>query len=418
MPRETPSTWWLARPIRCIPLATDVGVSIWTTRSTAPMSIPSSSEDVATRAGRRPALSASSISQALVAGDRAVVGAGDLLSGQLVEGGGQALGQAAGVHEEDRGAVRAHELEETRVDGGPDRAAPAGRWPGPRGSRRPRLDGFPEAGHVLDRHLDPQVEGLLRAGVDDRHRPRLPLAQALAAAEVAGHLLERPLGRREADPLERPAGDLLEPLEGQGEVRSPLRPHERVDLVHDHRVDRLQERPRPRGEDEEERLRRRDEDVGRAPEHPRALLGRGVAGADGHLGEVHRLAAAAGHPGDAGDRRPQVALDVHGEGLERRDVDDAAALELPGDRREHQAVDRGQERRERLARARRREDERALPLRDRGPAEPLRLRGRGEGVGEPLLDRGLERWLRRAGAHRLIIEELLSRSVGRTILSA
>ena len=61
-PRETASTWWLARPIRCIPLATEVGVSIWTTRSTAPMSIPSSSEEVATSAGSRPALSASSIS--------------------------------------------------------------------------------------------------------------------------------------------------------------------------------------------------------------------------------------------------------------------------------------------------------------------------------------------------------------------
>ena len=79
---------------------------------------------------------------------------------------------------------------------------------------------------------------------------------------------------------------------------------------HDHRVDRFQERPRPRGEDEEERLRRRDEDVGRVTEHPRALLGRGVAGADGDIGEVHRLAAAAGHAGDAGDRRPQVALDI------------------------------------------------------------------------------------------------------------
>ena len=51
-----------ARPIRCIPLATEGGASIWITRSTAPMSIPSSSEEVATRARTRPALSASSIS--------------------------------------------------------------------------------------------------------------------------------------------------------------------------------------------------------------------------------------------------------------------------------------------------------------------------------------------------------------------
>ena len=53
-------TWCPARPIRCSPLATDSGASTWTTRSTVPMSIPSSSDDVATIAGSHPPLSASS----------------------------------------------------------------------------------------------------------------------------------------------------------------------------------------------------------------------------------------------------------------------------------------------------------------------------------------------------------------------
>ena len=51
-----------ARPMRCRPLATDDGASICTTRSIAPMSMPSSSEDVAISAGSRPALSRSSMS--------------------------------------------------------------------------------------------------------------------------------------------------------------------------------------------------------------------------------------------------------------------------------------------------------------------------------------------------------------------
>ncbi len=342
---------------------------------------------------------------ALLAGDRAVVGAGDLLPRQLVEGGGEALREAAGVDEEEGRAVRADELEETGVDGRPDGA--------PVDDARRALgdlvrggdDLLAEPRHVLDRHLDPQVEGLLRPGVDDRDRPRLPRPQALAPAEVAGHLLERPLRRREADPLKRPARRLLEPLEGESQVGPALRPHEGVDLVHDHGVDRSQELPRARREDEEERLGRRDEDVRGVAEHPRPLLGRRVAGADRDLRQVDALAAARGHARDARDRRAQVPLDVHREGLERRDVDDAAPVGLRRRRVEEQAVDRGEERGECLPRSRGREDEGALPPRDRGPAEPLRLRGGRERVGEPLADGGTERQLCRTGAHPPIIED-------------
>ena len=59
--RETSPTWWPARPMRCRPDATDGGDSTCTTRSTAPISMPSSSDDVATTARRLPDLSASSI---------------------------------------------------------------------------------------------------------------------------------------------------------------------------------------------------------------------------------------------------------------------------------------------------------------------------------------------------------------------
>ena len=59
-PRLTSSTPWPARPMRCSPRATDFGDSICSTRSTAPMSMPSSSELVATRHGSSPAFSSSS----------------------------------------------------------------------------------------------------------------------------------------------------------------------------------------------------------------------------------------------------------------------------------------------------------------------------------------------------------------------
>ena len=59
-PFETSPRVWPARPTRCRPRVTDFGDSTWMTRSTAPMSMPSSSEEVATRQGSSPDLSSSS----------------------------------------------------------------------------------------------------------------------------------------------------------------------------------------------------------------------------------------------------------------------------------------------------------------------------------------------------------------------
>ena len=60
-PRETAPTWCPALPTRCRPAATLGGASTWTTRSTEPMSIPSSRLEVATTAGSRPAFSSPSM---------------------------------------------------------------------------------------------------------------------------------------------------------------------------------------------------------------------------------------------------------------------------------------------------------------------------------------------------------------------
>ncbi len=68
-------------------------------------------------------------------------------------------------------------------------------------------------------------------------------------------------------------------------------------------------------EQEEERLGRRDQDVGRVAQHRRALLLRRVAGADGDA--QLRL--------EPGERAAQVALDVVVQRLQRRDVENAQA---------------------------------------------------------------------------------------------
>ncbi len=61
LPRLGSPTWWPARPMRWRPAATERGDSTCTTRSTAPMSMPSSRLDVPTSPLRRPDFSSSSI---------------------------------------------------------------------------------------------------------------------------------------------------------------------------------------------------------------------------------------------------------------------------------------------------------------------------------------------------------------------
>ena len=126
--------------------------------------------------------------QALLAGQRPVVGAGDLrrhsvLARELVQPHRQALGAAAVVHEDDRRAVLLHQLEQLGVDRRPDRAAGGRsarprRWSSRSGRRRrtscpwPPTSGSDDVGaaglaHVLDRHPDLQVERLAPARVHD-----------------------------------------------------------------------------------------------------------------------------------------------------------------------------------------------------------------------------------------------------------
>ncbi len=57
------------------------------------------------------------------------------------------------------------------------------------------------------------------------------------AAEEPGDLLERALRGRQADPLRRAFGDLLEPFERERQVGAALGGGHRVDLVDDHGLD-------------------------------------------------------------------------------------------------------------------------------------------------------------------------------------
>src|SRR2546430_14469577 len=86
----------------------------------------------------------------------------------------------------------------------------------------------------------------------------------MESAEDPGDLVKRTLCRREADALQPrriPAAQLLEPLEGQREVRAALRRDDGVDLVDDDALHRAERLAREARQDQVQRLRRRDENV-------------------------------------------------------------------------------------------------------------------------------------------------------------
>ena len=312
-----------------------------------------------------------------------------LLRREVVQAQGDALGGAPVVHEHQRRAVLADETQEFGVDGRPDRAP--GRLPTLHAVELDRRVGLD---HRLDRHVDTKVERLAYTRVHDRTLP--PWTD-----EEARHLVERPLRGRKSDALHIVTGLPGEAFQRQREVSAALCLRHRVDLIDDDPLHTGEELPCLRGQHEVEGLGRRDQDVGRCAQHHAPLPLRRVAGAHRHA-----------HVGaDAAQRRLEVALDVVAERLERRDVDETRRpLAWTGRRRlGDEAVERPQEGGERLARARRRGDERVSPRGDRRPGLRLGRRRLGEGTREPLAHLRCER--RKGG-----VRDARGEDVGRAVV--
>ena len=251
--------------------------------------------------------------------------------------------------------------------------------------------GLPELGHVLDRDHHGQVPLLLRRRLHHGDGPAAVGTGLALAGQEPRDLLDRTHGGREPDALRRLLQQRVEPLERQRQVRAALGPRDGVHLVDDHGLDAGELLARPGGEDEEERLRGGDEDVGRPGGEGPALGGGGVAGAHRHAQRPDGLAHPRTGLGQSGQRRPQVALDVARQGLERRDVQDAAAVPgVLGRLGGRQPVDRPQERRQRLAGTGGGDHEGVVPRADRVPRPGLRGGRRRERGGEPLAGRCAE----------------------------
>ena len=164
------------------------------------------------------------------------------------------LGQPPRVGEHDRRAVLPDQVEHPLLDRGPDRrprARPAAAdpsqprrsarrgWPCPRPAPRPAPRSSCGVGGCTTVH---------RRAPPPRNRR---------------HLVDRPDGRGQPDPLRRPRQQRVQPLQRQRQVGAALGRSDRVHLVDDHRLDAAQRLPRGRGEQQEQRLGRGDEDVRR-----------------------------------------------------------------------------------------------------------------------------------------------------------
>ena len=328
------------------------------------MSIPSSRLRRGDEARDPPRLEVLLDLHALLARERAVMRARKLFLGELVEPRARAARRAAVVDEDDRRAVLRDELEQRRVDRGPDRAGSTRA----RRQHAPSLDGL--------RRRCPPGSRMSSTGTTTSRSSSLRVP---ASTSWIGRSPEtkRPISSSGRCVAERPmrcagrASRRVEPLERERQVRAALGARDGVHLVDDHRLERAQHLARLRGQHQEERLGRRDQDVGRRLDAARAAPSAGVSPV--------RTATRSSEL-EAGERAAQVALDVVVERLQRRDVEQPQALAGVA----VELVDPVQERGERLAGAGRRLDQTLPPVAIAGQPATCAGVGPGERALEPV----------------------------------
>ena len=283
--------------MRCSPVAIERGDPIRHTRSTAPTSMPSSSDAVATTSFRSPSFRRRS---ALWRRSRdrlpwwAATASSPSRSPRWWR---HPLDQPPRVDEHQRRPVRARQVGDAVVD------------------LRPLLVGAHGAQLVLGTSMPrsrsrrwPTSTTAGAGRVPHSRRPRPPAAAPSPTARCAA---AAPAGV---------ADQRLEPLERQRQVRAALVGGHGVDLVDDHRAHVAQRAPpRIRGQQDVQRLGRGHQDVRRVAHRLAPLARRGVAGAHGR---ADRRA-----PGSPARPRPRAARRAAPSRLRRMSFDSALSGE-------------------------------------------------------------------------------------------
>ena len=367
-PLGVPATACPDRPTRCRNAEIERGEPSWQTRSTSPMSMPSSSEAVATSALSLPCLSRCSASRRC----------------SLARLPWCAATCSAPIRSDSwrvtRSAIRRVLTKISVVRCASIRCA------------RRCIDLLPHLGrhHGFERsvrNLEREIARAAVAGIDDG-AVGAGAAVRSRSDQKTRDLLDRLLRGGEADALQPVAAQRRQALERDRQMGAALVGRQCVDLVDDHGPGGRQHGAAGfRAEQDVKRLRRGHHDMRRTTAHAVALAGGRVAsthpGADIDVGQAPRLQRGT----DAGERRFQVAPDVVRQRLERRDVDNLGfVLEPMRERLAHQGVDGREEGRERLAGSGGRRDQHMPAGLERRPGLRLRRRRRGEAVVEPVGD--------------------------------
>ena len=324
-----------------------------------------------------------------------------------VEAAAQPLRGAPGVGEHDRRPVPPDQLEDARLEGRPDRRPGGGAGRGRAGNdhagplageivRQPERgrSALVRSAHVLDRDLHVDLDGLgcrrahhrhLAGAAEEAGRPPPPAARSRTGRSAAPG---GPAGRRAAPGSARGARRAWSPATACTSSTITVR------------TDRSDSRARlvsSRNSDSGVVIRMSG---GRLANRRRSSAG--VSPLRMAVASVgHRDAEPVGGLPDAGQRGAQVALDVDRQRLERADVEHPAAGLLGRQRLAQQPVDRPEERRQRLARTGRGDDEGVLAAGDRPPGLVLSPGGRRERALEPRPGHGRERGQGRSHPHSL-----------------
>ena len=345
------------------------------------MSMPSSSVEVATRPRSGPCLQLVLDEQSLLARDRPVVRSHELFAGELVDARRQALGEASRVDEDDRRAMRLDQLEQARIDRGPDAVAGPAASPPPR-----RVATCPRPG---PRRAPPSSS----AGRRRRSPPRGRRRRGIAPTSSSGRCVaDRPMR----------CGSTFVSAHSRSRLSARWEPRlvAATEWISSTMTQRTDARMRRAAlvSSKYERFRRGDEDVRRMALHRAPGVSGCVAGADGRVDVGRRPRPMPRAAADAHQRRPQVAVDVVGEGLHRGHIKDATALPLRRHRLGHEAVEAPEEGGQRLAAAGRGGHERVPPGGHLLPAALLDVGRPGEGGAEPVPSRRREEVERRPHA--------------------
>ena len=252
-----PRREWLERPTRWRKVAMLRGEPTWHTSSTGPMSIPSSSEAVATSALSSPARSRSST--------------------RWRRSFDRLPWWAATCSEPKRSASRWAKRSDIRRVLTKTRVV---RWSATWAAIRSRTS--PSCS--VEATADSSVPG---SSMETCRSRRWPQSTTVADRPVPTPVsrravVDRTLGGGQPDPLGPGPRGPVETLEGEGQVGAPFVPDQGVDLVHDHRLGGGQHGAAPGGGDQEvERLGGGHQDGGWSGEHGGAGAGRGIPGPDG-----------------------------------------------------------------------------------------------------------------------------------------